>query len=84
MISCAIKSYKRYSQRMPFLMICVFCVLMTSRTLTYSISHNNVHGDDLLDSSIDHLHLECYTESLVAVLFLLPHKNRCDLSIEYT
>jgi len=84
MISSGIKSYKRQSQRMPLLMICVFCVLMASRTLTYSIRHNNIHGDDLLDSSVGNLHLECYTESLVAVLFLLPHKYRCDSGIEHT
>jgi len=51
---------------------------MASRTLTYSIYHNNIHGNDLLDSSVENLHLVCYTESLVVVLFFLPHKRGLD------
>lgn len=41
----------------------------------FYIRHNNIHGNDLLDSSVENLHLVCYTESLVVVLFLLPHKR---------
>jgi len=39
------------------------------------IRHNNIHVNDLLDSSVE----KCYTESLVVVLFLLPHKRGRDL-----
>ena len=31
---------------------------------------NNIHGNDLLDSSVENLHLVCYTESLVVVIFV--------------
>ena len=57
-----------------------FCVLMASRTMTFYICHNNVHGNELVEFSIENLHLVCYTESLVVVvLFLLPHKRGRDL-----
>jgi len=29
----------------------------------FYIRHNNIHGNDLLDSSVENLHLVCYTES---------------------
>ena len=45
----------------------------------FCIRRNNIHGNDLLDSSVENLHLVCYTESLVVVLFLLPHKRGRDL-----
>jgi len=47
----------------------------------FYICHNNVHGNDLLFSSVGNLHLACYTESLVVVLFLLPNKCRQDLNL---
>jgi len=30
---------------------------------------NNIYGNDLLDSSVEKLHLVCYTESLLVVFF---------------
>ena len=37
----------------------------------------------LLDSSVENLHLVCYTESLVVVLFLLPHKRGRNLKSRF-
>jgi len=47
----------------------------------FYICHNNIHGNDLLDSSVENLHLACYTKSLVVVLFLLQYKCRQDLNV---
>jgi len=47
----------------------------------FYICHNNTHGNDLLDSSVENLHLVCYTELLVVVLFLLPNKCGQDLNV---
>ena len=51
-----------------------FCVYALEYFDIFYICHNNLHGNDLLDSSVENLHLVCYTESLAVVLFLLPHK----------
>ena len=45
----------------------------------FYIYHNNVHGNELVEFSIENLHLVCYTESLVVWLFLIPHKRERDL-----
>jgi len=45
--------------------------------LAYNLVLVSLH----FDSSIENLHLACYTESLVVVLFLLPHKFNCDLDV---
>jgi len=33
----------------------------------FYICHKNVHGNELLESSVENLHLVCYTESLVVL-----------------
>jgi len=64
---------------MSLLMVCVFNGLENFDI--FYICHNNIYGNDLLDSSVENLHLACYTESLVVVLFLLPNKCRQDLDV---
>ena len=64
---------------MSLLMVCVFNGLENFDI--FYICHNNIHGNGLLDSSVENLHLACYTESLVVVLFLLPNKCRQDLDV---
>ena len=79
MISCAIESFKRHSHGMSLFMVCVLCFNGLENFDIFYICHNNIHGNDLLDSSVENLHLMCYTKSLVVVLFLLSHKCGSDL-----
>jgi len=81
MISCAIKSFKRHSQGTSLFMAgyAFLCFNGLENFDIFYIRHNNIHGNDLLDSNVENLHLVCYTESLVVVLFLLPHKRGRDL-----
>jgi len=57
------------------------CVNVLENFDIFYICHNNIHGNDLLNPShgVENLHLVCYTESLIVVLFLLPHKCGRDL-----
>ena len=83
MISCSIKSYKRQLREWLYEWYAFFAFWWPRELWHILYMSQYIHGEDLLDSSVDNLHLACYTESLVAVLFLLPHKYRCDLSTEY-
>ena len=47
----------------------------------FYICHNNIHGNDFLDSTVQNLQFACYTEYVVVVLFLLPHKFGRDLNV---
>jgi len=84
MISCAVKCFKRHTRK-DTLRECLFswyawlCFNGLENFDIFYIRHNNIHGNGLLDSSVENLHLVCYTESLVVVLFLLPHKRGHDL-----
>jgi len=79
MISCAIKSFKDTLRECLFSWYAFLCFNGLENFDTFCKRHNNIHGNDLLDSSVENLNLVCYTESLVDVLFLLPHKRGRDL-----
>ena len=50
MISCAIKSFKRQSQGMS--LSAFLCFNGLENFDIFYIRHNNIHGNDLLDSSV--------------------------------
>ena len=75
MISCAISPLKDALRECLCSWYAFLCFNVLENFDIFYIRHNNIHGNDLLDSSVENLHLVCYTESLVVVLFLLPHKS---------
>jgi len=79
MISCAISPLKDTPRECLFSWYVFLCFNGLENFDIFYIRHNNIHGNNLLDSSVENLHLVCYTDSLVVVLFLLPHKRGRDL-----
>ena len=75
MISCAISPLKDTLRECLFSWYAFLCFNGLENFDRFYICHNNMHGNDLLDSSVENLH----TESLVVVLFFLPHKRGRDL-----
>ena len=75
MISCTISPSKDTLRECLFSWYAFLCFNGLENFDIFYIRHNNIHGNDLLDPSVENLHLVCYTESLLVVLFLLPHKR---------